>query len=185
MDNTICIKKMIRIVFMRDFWKHNFFSFGECFPTHYALCHFVSGLHSKHYDCSPVMDFLEFQSSVVERRYWHDAVHSCFCSIINAGGKNLAHIFLCPKFYSTIMCMVSLPMFKDSALIQRELPQLSVSRTWTASIFSSVSASGSVTTSGITFHILPAFTERGVPSVNVERTEPTAAICFLNHLQCF
>jgi hypothetical protein len=65
------------------------------------------------------------------------------------------------------------------------LPQSSMSRIQTASIFRSVCSSRRVTTSGRVFHILLAFTERGVPSVNVGTAELTTAICFLKHLQCF
>jgi len=126
---------MTCIFFMQDFWKHIFCKFGECFPIRYSLCYFLMGLYSKHNELSPVMSSWNF--NLLSWKEGIDITRSCFGSNINAGGTNIVHIFLCPKFCSTIMWTLSFPMFKNSAVIQRELWQSSKSRSWTASLCSS------------------------------------------------
>lgn len=134
-NNISCIEKNYMHFLHARFLEPHFFKFGECFPICYSLCYFLPGLYSKHRELSPVIIFLNF--NFLSWKEGTDIIHSCFGSNMNAGGTNLVHIFLCPKFCSTVMWTLYLPMFKNSAVIQRKLWQSSKSRSWTASVCSS------------------------------------------------
>jgi hypothetical protein len=77
-------------------------------PTH--SCHFVKGQSSLHHDLPSVTFFKSHP--VTDRRYWNDAIHSWFCSIINAWATNLAHNFSSINF-ATLLQTWHISWWKD------------------------------------------------------------------------
>jgi len=133
------VEKFINIVLMRDLWNFSFFGRGDVSPTHSELCHFVSGSQAKHQVTSRVIILLKyFLSASAIAMSWQDVTRSSLCSGVKECGTKRAHNFLFPKSSFRIRRTTVLGMFKNSAIIFYTIRRSFLTKSATATMFTSV-----------------------------------------------